>query len=643
MTEKTRIIKTLGEPGLLLPVLLNDGLAANDRAKYYFTLLQAAATHARDPQAQVSSLRRERLASGVDDETCDQVVAASTLAAPDRICIPGAGRRIAALLREVETMLVPISNGTKDEISGRLERLRAAVPAEAVDVLTDSDLATLTSGSRERGDSLHLVVMDAHRLLNALQSAIASESIDGASAYSLAPDDRPRVRAFMRGLRQTGPLKFDHPGLGTTATRSSGRLLIQNDIGTTDAHVLVIHVDQRMATLTYTDVHLQRLLFFQNLFQHWDVEWEDTRSRRDDAMEDGVYHLSVGAFTATDEAQLQEYLAFLGSRLVFLIDWNKARKRLRALLSKSEVIRLLTWAAEHDYGHMAFLKSGGEQLVYDALDFVVKGQARFGERLEDILGRKEAAEYMQFVLKVCADNLTRGEPESFAQDAVRAELFNYFRTGQQLVYDVAAEHAALVVEIASGIRDSLLLLRTADGAASFRSNARRAKEWERRADELVNRARTAAKHSGTSDEFRAIVEAADDIADELEEAAFRLTLIPAQMRHTPHGGLVALGELLVQSAQEYVKVIETARHVRRGGAREDMQDFLEATHRIMSLEQRTDEAQRGVEATLTAEATDFRVLHVLNETARNLEQAADALMHCSVRMRDHVLNQVVAA
>ncbi|MBK9608956.1 MAG: hypothetical protein IPO58_21925 [Betaproteobacteria bacterium] len=87
MTEKTRIIKTLGEPGLLLPVLLNDGLAANDRAKYYFTLLQAAATHARHPEAQVSSLRRERLASGVDDETCDQVVAASTLAATDRPAI----------------------------------------------------------------------------------------------------------------------------------------------------------------------------------------------------------------------------------------------------------------------------------------------------------------------------------------------------------------------------------------------------------------------------------------------------------------------------------------------------------------------------------------------------------------------------
>jgi uncharacterized protein Yka (UPF0111/DUF47 family) len=293
---------------------------------------------------------------------------------------------------------------------------------------------------------------------------------------------------------------------------------------------------------------------------------------------------------------------------------------------------------------MAFLRAGGEQLIYNALDFVVKGQVRLGERLEDILGRREAGEYLQFVLKICADNLTQGEPESFVQDAVRAELFNYFRTGQQLVYDVAADHAALVVEIASGVRDSLLLMRSVEGDAVFRSNALRAKEWERRADELVNRARAAARHAGSSDEFRSIIEAADDIADELEEAAFHLTLIPADVRHTaPHVGLQALGELLAQSAQEYVKLIETARHVRRGGSREDMQDFLEATHRIMLLEHRTDEAQRGVEVTLVAETSDFRVLHVLNETARNLEQAADALMHCALRMRDYVLTQVAEA
>ena len=42
-------------------------------------------------------------------------------------------------------------------------------------------------------------------------------------AYGLAAEDRPRVAAFVRGVRRTSPLKFDHPGLETTATRAGGR------------------------------------------------------------------------------------------------------------------------------------------------------------------------------------------------------------------------------------------------------------------------------------------------------------------------------------------------------------------------------------------------------------------------------------
>jgi hypothetical protein len=41
---KLEVIEQLGETGLLLPELINRGLAANDRLKYYLTLLQAAAT-----------------------------------------------------------------------------------------------------------------------------------------------------------------------------------------------------------------------------------------------------------------------------------------------------------------------------------------------------------------------------------------------------------------------------------------------------------------------------------------------------------------------------------------------------------------------------------------------------------------------
>jgi hypothetical protein len=88
----------------------------------------------------------------------------------------------------------------------------------------------------------------------------------------------------LTGDDRTAPLKFDHPGLSTTATRVAGKLVLQNDIGKTDAHVLVIHVTGQTVTVTYTDVHLPRLLFFQSLFEAYDVDWQDTRSRMDAGM-----------------------------------------------------------------------------------------------------------------------------------------------------------------------------------------------------------------------------------------------------------------------------------------------------------------------------------------------------------------------
>ncbi len=49
MMEKSRIVEVLGEEGLRLPALLNEALAANDRAKYLFTVLQVAQGHADRP------------------------------------------------------------------------------------------------------------------------------------------------------------------------------------------------------------------------------------------------------------------------------------------------------------------------------------------------------------------------------------------------------------------------------------------------------------------------------------------------------------------------------------------------------------------------------------------------------------------
>lgn len=644
--EKAHIIDALGESGLLLPTLLNAALAANDRAKYHFSLLQMAQSRAQHPDAPASDLRVERQAAGIADEACDGIVAASSRGEGDLYRIPQVQAVCTALYQDLQRMLEPIQAARSPEWGGfaaRLKLLAARPWCKTDDLISGEQIAAMTSGDRKRADSLHLLVMDMHKVLNALQARVSTEVIDGAQTYDIRGEDRSLIGAFMRGVNQSLPLKFDHPGLGTTATRSGDTLVLQNDIGTTDAHVLVVHVEGLRAQLTYTDVHMQRLIFLQSLFEGWRVAWEDTRSRADHSMEDGVYHLCVGTYTARKAKELEDYLAFLGSRLVFLIDWNRARKRLRQLLPKKEALGLLKWAADNNHGHMAFLRAGGEQMLFEALAFTARAPLPPGARLDSVLGREPAAEFMKFVLRVCAEGLLAGRPEGLIQDEIRAELANYFHSTQQSLVDLATDQAAFAIEIASGVRDCLLEARGETAPVRFARNAERAKGWEHQADELVNRARGTASQSGRSDFFRSLIESADDVVDELEEAAFHLTLLP----HDGGDGalyapLNALARLLVDGSQEYLRSLETVRTLRRGGPREDMQDFLEAIHRIMVVERQSDGAQRAVKQTLAREAADYRRLYAFSECARNLEAAADALMHAGLRLRDHVLGEMVA-
>jgi uncharacterized protein Yka (UPF0111/DUF47 family) len=647
MTEKNRIISALGESRLLLPALLSAALAANGQVKYLFTLLQLARDRADHPHAGSANILQERIACGLDDEEeLDAVIEASRKDGDDAYRIPHAERVLTLISRNIRSMLEPLREAGRpefDELVQRHQRFLLSGSSAQHDAISGKTIAMITSGDRKDGDSLHLLVVDTHKALNRLQASIAAETIDGAKVYEIRPSDRGLVKAFMRGVNQTAALKFDHPGLGATATNAGGRLVIQNDIGTTDAHVLVVHVSELKATLTYTDVHLQRLLFFESLFELYHVRWDDTLSRRDASLEDGVYHLMVGRYEARTRAELEEYLAYLGSRLVFLIDWNRARKRLRNFLSKERVVQLLKWTADENYGHMAFLKCGGERIVYEALAFVARGSVRGGQRLDEILGADEAEQYLRFVLRSCSEGLRQGLAEALIRDESKAELLNYFRTAQQTLLDMAAEHAALVVELASGLRDALLNARLPEGPRCIEGNAARAKEWERQADLVVDAGRDAVRAGDAAHFYRNLLEAADDIADHLEEASFHFTLLPQEpwQDHVYHP-LVGLTGLVVQGTQEYVKALETTRYLHRGATREDVQDFLDAVQRISAVEQRAGEAQRAVKRAFVSNQLGHALLYVYTEAVKSLERSAEALIHAGLMLRDHVLSDVMA-
>lgn len=640
MTEKTRILNSLNEQALLLPSLVNRALAANDRVKYRFTLLQAAQGHAEHPDAVTSSLRAERLAAAVQDNNLDRVVGDSVQVGKGRYRVPESNRIVRDAFSDVAEMLEPLRAAEIPESAAFAQRLQAfTVPDSSGDELAAGEIHAITSGDREAGDSLHLLVMDMHRALNALQASLASETLDGCRTYGIRDADRALIAAFMAGINRTAPLKFDHPGLSATATRVGDKLVLQNDIGTTDAHVLVIHVTGRTVTVTYTDVHLPRLLFFQSLFEGHDVQWQDTRSRKDAGMEDGVYHLCVGSHTARSGSQLRGYLDHLGSRLVFLIDWNRARKRLRLFVSRRAAIEVLKWAADGNIGHMAWLKTGGEQLIFDAMSFAYGGQLRPGERLDDLLTESRAVQFLRFNLKQALDGLSQGRPASLIADEIRTELASQVRSAEDALLDTALEHAGLIVELADTVRDALEAAQ-AGRPHEVSTLADRAKDWETAADKELNSAR------GTQlegDNFTIqLMSAADDIADDLEEAVFHITLSP-MASSASIAALSKLVEPVSNASRELVKALAASRYARRGVPREDMDDFLQAVHAIRTMEHASDLAEREVKRTLTSDSRPFAEVFGIVEAARNLEEAADGLMHVALLLRDHVLGKVIHA
>ena len=121
------------------------------------------------------------------------------------------------------------------------------------------------------------------------------------------------------------------------------------------------------------------------------------------------------------------------------------------------------------------------------------------------------------------------------------------------------------------------------------------------ADDLLSRVRSAGGERIEAKTSVEILRVADDAADDLEEAIFLLTLWARPASHVMNALALSaesrevlgeVGHLIVDTAREYLKVVENARQIDRGSPREEMADFLQAVDRTISLEHQTDDAHR---------------------------------------------------
>jgi uncharacterized protein Yka (UPF0111/DUF47 family) len=646
-SEKSEIIRELGEQQLLLPRLITDALSANDAAKYFLRLIQGARDYADRPDEGFAELSIEREASGIAEKEFDNVIASSRRLEDETYEIPNAGRIANEIVLMTDRMIAPLRAAGGEHLresevyeARKTKLLQHFVAKEGVRV-SASFMEAATSVDRSK-DSFHLLLMDLHKSINDLQSKAYQEVLDGANVYGIDHADVMLVRAFMRGVNQSADLKFDHPGLGTTATRSGDALLIQNDIGQTDAHILVVKVTGLYVTLIYTDVHRSRLVFFQSLLSRFSIKWNETKSKRGDNLQEANYQMSVGVLEAKDRNELEEYLAFLGSRIVFLIDWNRARKQLRKFVGKEEAVQILRWAADKGYGHRGFLKMGGPQLIYSIVDQARQSPFHYGDDFSDTLGKDRAIDFLKFVLKTCAEGLMQSKSEFLIRDEVRVELTRHFHGIDRDILEIVGEHATEVIEVATAVRDGLIQV-VNDGVDSVQRNADRARMWESRADALLNKGRLLIKRTNTLRIFETVLSNADDAADSLEDVTFLLTQISkADVPQELFEPLLGLAELSSSCAMEHLKVIENAKSVRYG-SKADTEDFLQSVSRVTAIEHEADEGLRVVTTAMLKSTGDFKQLYLLSAIANKIEDATDSFMKSAIVLKDYALEEMTNA
>src|SRR5579864_7155549 len=108
---KSQIVEQLGHADILLPSLVAEGLAANDRIKVRLSALQAAAHHARQPDAPAADLQVECRAAGIAAAALETLIGGAHLVGDGRMAAPD----LAGVMQEIDddaaTMIRAVSAG----------------------------------------------------------------------------------------------------------------------------------------------------------------------------------------------------------------------------------------------------------------------------------------------------------------------------------------------------------------------------------------------------------------------------------------------------------------------------------------------------------------------------------------------------
>ena len=348
-----------------------------------------------------------------------------------------------------------------------------------------------------------------------------------------------------------------------------------------------------------------------------------------------MFYLVTGRFHAAGDKERDVFLEAIGASLVFLIDWNKARKVLQTWVSKADAVRVLDWAARHRFGHRGFLELGGSELVASAVHHATPTRIGFGERLDHALGRDAAVDFLKTVLRVSAEALLEGGSVRLARDRIEAELVRHLQRVDSMLLAIVVRQAGLAREIAAGIAHFVAeqqAHRPFDRAAL----AARARRIEEKADKIAIDARNEIARFDADPSIERLVNCAEQAIDELEQAAFIASLLPGEIAPELLRPLADVCSAAVVGAESAASGAAAAADVPEG-QRIDSEDALAAVGRLIEAEHKGDEAEREVTATILRGQFDLKMALSVLELARAVERATDQLAGFGHLLRARVL------
>jgi len=200
---------------------------------------------------------------------------------------------------------------------------------------------------------------------------------------------------------------------------------------------------------------------------------------------------------------------------------------------------------------------------------------------------------------------------------------------------IVVRQAGLAREIAAGIAHFIAeqqAERTFDRAAL----ARKARHIEEKADRIAIEARNEIARFDADRAIERLVDRIEEAIDELEQAAFVVSLVPSTLAPALLEPLAALCAAAVNGAEAAAGGVAAAAEVPEGHG-VDSEDALAAVSRLIEAEHKADDAERAVTAIVLRDEFDLKTALSVLELARAIERSTDRLAGFGHLLRERVL------